>query len=130
MTTEYESKLMLRMSENDETGRATFQAFPLHFREVFGTYSLESLLTFKVNMEHLLADINAAIAMQTRPRQEQPAPGPDRMLSPDQAARMFGVTRRWLLERADDLPGARRLSKKVIRFSERALSRHLAKGRA
>jgi helix-turn-helix protein len=52
------------------------------------------------------------------------------MLSPEEAAQMFGVTRRWLLERADDLPGARRLSKKVIRFSERALSRHLSKGRA
>ena len=56
-------------------------------------------------------------------------PDEDRLLSPAEAAERLGVRRRWILEHADEIPGSRRLSRKTIRFSERALSRYLA-GRA
>ena len=39
---------------------------------------------------------------------------------------VLSVTRRWLLAHADEI-GARRLGKKTIRFSERAMSRYLGR---
>lgn len=54
----------------------------------------------------------------------------ERLLLPAEAASMFGVKVRWLLEHADDIPGTRRLSRKVIRFSQRGLRRFLGGVRA
>lgn len=45
----------------------------------------------------------------------------DRLLSPAEAAGLLGVTPRWLYRRAQGLPFTRRLSRKVLRFSERGL---------
>jgi hypothetical protein len=52
---------------------------------------------------------------------------PDRWLTPEAAASRFGVTKRWLLAHADEVPGVRRLSRKIVRFSERRLGRFLEK---
>ena len=54
----------------------------------------------------------------------------DRLLSPGEAATVFNVKTRWLLEHADEIPGVRRLSRKTIRFSERRLRRYLEGTRA
>jgi hypothetical protein len=51
----------------------------------------------------------------------------DRLLTPEAAAARFGVTKRWLLDHADEIPGVRRLSRKIVRFSERRLARFLDK---
>jgi hypothetical protein len=47
------------------------------------------------------------------------------LLTPLAAAARFGVTKRWLLAHADEIPGVRRLSRKIVRFSERRLARFL-----
>jgi excisionase family DNA binding protein len=56
-----------------------------------------------------------------------PAPAaPDRLLSVDEAAAVFKVTRRWLYAHADKM-GAHRLSRKVVRFPEAGLRKYLAR---
>jgi predicted DNA-binding transcriptional regulator AlpA len=53
-----------------------------------------------------------------------PSPDPpDRLLTPHQAAERLGVTSRWLYRHAPRLPFTRRLSRKVLRFSEAGLWR-------
>jgi predicted DNA-binding transcriptional regulator AlpA len=62
-----------------------------------------------------------------------PAPGPaepDRLLTADEAAPIIGMTPRWLYRHARQLPFARRLSRKALRFSEVGLRRYLASRRA
>lgn len=44
--------------------------------------------------------------------------GDDRLLTPAETAAILGVTPRWLYRHAHRLPFARRLSRKVLRFSE------------
>jgi hypothetical protein len=71
-------------------------------------------------------DLDAATARHATstnsPRQQHT--DQDRLLSPKEAAASYGVKERWLLDHADEIPGVRRLSRKVIRFSERMLRRH------
>jgi predicted DNA-binding transcriptional regulator AlpA len=53
-----------------------------------------------------------------------PAPEmPDRLLTPNETAERLGVTSRWLYRHARHLPFTRRLSRKVLRFSEAGLRR-------
>ncbi len=49
-----------------------------------------------------------------------------RVLTPAEAAQIAGVTVRWLYRHAGQLPFARRLSRKTLRFSEAGLRRWLA----
>jgi Helix-turn-helix domain len=58
--------------------------------------------------------------------QAKPQSEPDRLLSPEEAAALMGVSPRWLRRRAKALPFARRLSRKALRFSEVGLRRFLA----
>ena len=51
---------------------------------------------------------------------------PDRLLSPSEAAVMLGVTISWLHRHHRQLPFARKLSRKTLRFSELGLRRWLA----
>lgn len=51
----------------------------------------------------------------------------DRLLLPREAAERLGVTVRWLYDHAARLPFARRLSRKVLRFSEVGLGNWLAR---
>jgi hypothetical protein len=51
------------------------------------------------------------------------------LLTPEQAAALIGVNRRWLYRRAAKLPFTRRISRKTLRFSEGGLRRWIAAGK-
>jgi len=57
-------------------------------------------------------------------------PPQDRLLTPNQAATLLGVTIKWLYRHAHSLPFTRRLSRKALRFSESALQQWLKTRRA
>jgi len=91
---------------------------------------LPVIVELRRQISHLAADVDAVLYQtMTGPGKphEQSEVGPDRLLTPEAAAGRFGVTKRWLLEHADEIPGVRRLSRKVVRFSERRLGRFLEK---
>jgi predicted DNA-binding transcriptional regulator AlpA len=50
----------------------------------------------------------------------------DTLLTPEQAAAIIGVDKAWLYRHSKQLPFARRLSRKKIRFNEAGLRRWLA----
>jgi hypothetical protein len=87
-----------------------------------------AIVRLRHQVSHLAADLDAAFChAMTRTRMQGPraASEPDRLLTPDTAAERFGVTKRWLLDHAHEIPGVRRLSRKTIRFSARHLARFL-----
>ena len=90
---------------------------------------LDVLLSLRAQVGHLEVDLDIAISRQmarhTQPRQVET--GSDSLISPEVAAARFDVTRRWLLDHANDIPGVKRLSRKTIRFSERKLARYLGR---
>jgi len=51
--------------------------------------------------------------------------GPDRLLTVDEAAEILAVDARWLYDRSDSLPFAKKLAPRTLRFSERGLRRWL-----
>ena len=51
--------------------------------------------------------------------------GKDRLLTAREAAKMLGVTTRWVYDHADEIPGTQRLTPRCLRFSENALKRWL-----
>ncbi|HUG02585.1 MAG TPA: helix-turn-helix domain-containing protein [Longimicrobiales bacterium] len=53
--------------------------------------------------------------------------GPDAMLTAEEAARVLGVSKRWLYRRALSLPFAKRLGLGTLRFSSRGLERWQAR---
>ena len=55
---------------------------------------------------------------------------PDRLLTPAEAAAQLAVSRRWLYAHAARLPFTKRLSRKVLRFSEAGLRRWQSTRRA
>ena len=89
---------------------------------------LPAILELRRQIGHLAVDVEAVLYQTltadgtSDPRAETE---PDRLLTPEAAAARFGVTKRWLLAHADDIPGLRRLSRKIVRFSERRLARFL-----
>jgi hypothetical protein len=86
------------------------------------------IVDLRRQVSHLAADLDAAVcqAMTEAGAQHHGADAdPDRLLTPEAAAARFGVTKRWLLDHADEIPGVRRLSRKIVRFSERRLARFL-----
>lgn len=66
-------------------------------------------------------------AAETIPRVD--AREPDRLLTPTEAAAVLGVSLRWLYRHHRGLPFARRVSPKVLRFSEIGLRHWLAQQR-
>jgi len=54
---------------------------------------------------------------------------PDKLLTAEEAAPILGVTPRWLYRHARQLPFARRLSRKALRFSDAGLRRYMASRR-
>ena len=54
-------------------------------------------------------------------------PKEDRLLNPDQASALLGVTVKWLYRHANQLPFTMRLSRKALRFSETGLQHWLQK---
>ena len=93
---------------------------------------LAVIVDLRRQVNHLVADIDAAfysaVVEAQRPDHHAEA-RPDQLLTPAAAAERFGVTKRWLLAHANDIPGVRRLSRKTIRFSERRLARYLDRTR-
>ena len=90
--------------------------------------SLTAIVDLRRQISHLAADLDAALCQaMTQARTQDPhgAAEADRFLTPDAAAARFGVTKRLLLDHADEIPGVRRLSRKIVRFSERRLARFL-----
>ena len=89
---------------------------------------LPVIVDLRRQISHLAADVEAVLYQtltEARTPDRRPDAEPDRLLTPDAAAARFGVTKRWLLEHADEVPGIRRLSRKIVRFSERRLARFL-----
>lgn len=89
---------------------------------------LPAIVELRRQISHLAADVDAVLY---RTMKEPGTPHErldvetDRLLTPEAAGARFGVTKRWLLEHADEVPGVRRLSRKIVRFSERRLARFL-----
>jgi len=91
---------------------------------------LAVIVDLRRQISHLASNLDAAFfnAIAEASKQDRhSAAEPDRLLTPEAAAERFGVTRRWLLDHADEIPGVRRLSRKIIRVSERRLARFLDK---
>jgi predicted DNA-binding transcriptional regulator AlpA len=55
---------------------------------------------------------------------------PDQFLTVRNAARRLKVSKKWLYRHADELPYTRRVSPKVLRFSERGIEEALARQRS
>ena len=95
---------------------------------LLGRVPLAVIVDLRRQVSHLAADIDAAffsVVVEAQRRDPPPEARPDQLLTPDAAAERFGVTKRWLLGHANDIPGVKRLSRKTIRFSERRLARYL-----
>jgi hypothetical protein len=95
---------------------------------ILGRLPVAVIVDLRRQVSHLAADLDAAFfSAMTEARRLEPKAevSPDRLLTPAAAAERFGVTKRWLLDHASDIPGVKRLSRKIIRFSERRLARYL-----
>jgi hypothetical protein len=91
---------------------------------------LPVIVELRRQISHLAADVDAVLYQtmtEAGTPHERSDVEPDRLLTPEAAAARFGVTKRWLLAHADEVPGVRRLSRKIVRFSERHLGRFLEK---
>lgn len=89
---------------------------------------LPVIVDLRRQISHLAADVDAVLYQtltEARTPDQRSNAEPDQLLTPDAAAARFGVTKRWLLDHADEIPGVRRLSRKIVRFSEHRLARFL-----
>src|SRR6266851_6534468 len=89
---------------------------------------LPVIVDLRRQISHLAADVDAVLyrtLTEVRTKDQRSDIEPDRLLTPEAAAARFGVTKRWLLDHAEEIPGVRRLSRKIVRFSERRLARFL-----
>jgi len=89
---------------------------------------LPVIVDLRRQISHLAADVDAVLYQtltEARTPDQRSDAEPDQLLTPDATAARFGVTKRWLLDHADEIPGVRRLSRKIVRFSERRLARFL-----
>ena len=94
--------------------------------------SVSAIVALRRQVSHLAADLDAAFcqAMTRTTTHDRPAQTPaDRLLTPEAAAERFGVSKRWLLDHADEIAGVRRLSRKIVRFSDRHLERFFNRSR-
>ncbi|OGA02879.1 MAG: hypothetical protein A3I00_05835 [Betaproteobacteria bacterium RIFCSPLOWO2_02_FULL_64_12] len=99
--------------------------------------SLDELAHDPARAATLTAEVKGAVILQvaavltalstptvpTNGARPEPAPTDDRLLTADEAAAILGVTPTWLYRHAKTLPYTRRLSRKVLRFSEAGLRR-------
>jgi hypothetical protein len=79
-----------------------------------------------VQQQALIAGLCAAVDSPTRPAADAPASGNEDLLTVDEAAAVLRVSPRWLYRHAKNLPFARKLSRKVLRFSRSGIVRWLA----
>src|SRR5215467_1675538 len=126
--------------EESESAPVDRSGAPAHVPSLLDVYKdptvlnglpLPDILTLRRQTSQLAADLDAAVlntlasAITERRRS---VPDADKLLTPEEAAARFGVSKRWLFEHADTMPGVKRLSRKVIRFNERRLARFLDRG--
>jgi hypothetical protein len=76
----------------------------------------------------LLARLVAASTTEPAPPEKRPEP--ESFITAEEAAQRFAVPMRWLYRHARQIPGAHRLSRKCLRFSESGLRRFMATRRA
>ncbi len=108
-------------------GLADLQADP----GLLDRLTLHVLADLRRQVRHLDADLEAAITRRlAQPHGQPAAPAePDRLLKPEEAARLAGMTPNWFRRHGKDLPFARKLSRKALRFSEAGLRRWITSQR-
>ena len=84
------------------------------------------LVDAAAELARLLELARGQLARRTDAPADGGRPEPDRLLTVDEAAGVLGVKPGWLYRNAHRLPFARKLSPKMLRFSERGLTRYLA----
>ena len=97
---------------------------------LISTLSAPAIVELRRQLGHLAADLDAALYLLTAPATNQDTRKdnePDQLLTPETAAARFGVTKRWLLSHAHEIPGVKRFTRKTIRFGQRQLARFLEK---
>jgi excisionase family DNA binding protein len=77
--------------------------------------------------ELLPAALARLTARVLEPPPAQPPPVQERLLTPDEAAAILGVHRRWIYKNAD-LLGAQKLSRRKLRIHEASLREYLRRG--
>jgi hypothetical protein len=78
-----------------------------------------------------VGELRALIAEEVAAALDREAPtAKDKLLTPQETARILGQNVRWLYRHAARLPFTRRLSRKCLRFSETGLTRWLAAKRS
>jgi predicted DNA-binding transcriptional regulator AlpA len=87
----------------------------------------EEAVALLVQIAALQVALLTAVSRSPTPVQREPErPEPDRMLKVEEVMALTGLSRRWLYRNAKNLPFARRLSRKQLRFSRSGLTRWLA----
>lgn len=85
-----------------------------------------------MTLEGLLGQFADLVADRVAQRLNGRAPAesaaPDRWLTAAQVAKLLETSQRWVYDHADEL-GAKRLSRRCVRFSEVAVRRHLERRR-
>ena len=79
-----------------------------------------------VDVARLEAALLAALLVANQGMAQSPTPEPDRLLTPDEAARLLGTTKTWLYRNAPKLAFTKRLTRKTLRFSENGLRKYLS----
>jgi predicted DNA-binding transcriptional regulator AlpA len=80
---------------------------------------------FDLLLEQIRLIVREEIAAASNVAISNPA-NTDVLLTPEEAAAMMNVERRWLIRHAKKFPFTRRISRKVLRFSEAGVRRWLA----
>ena len=81
-------------------------------------------------LEQVKAGFWAKLVTHNGKAQPLPSTEPDKLLFPEDAAALLNVKTRWLYDHWKQLPFARKLSRKALRFSEAGLRRWQATRRA
>ena len=89
-----------------------------------GSLTAEQEFALREHLEAALGDTQPVAPAASPP--SGPASGADDLLTVEEAAAMLKVSRRWLYRHAKQLPFARKLSPKVLRFSRSGAARWLA----
>lgn len=100
--------------------------------EYLDRLSDEELVDVLSDLEELRAKVWIRLLGGSKEEGEEEAsaePEQDQMLKVGEAAQILGVTPRWLYDHCKDLPFARKLAPRTLRFSERGLYRWLERRR-
>ncbi len=93
------------------------------------TEQIPAILAELAAIQTALAARLLNVQVQGNGKLESP-PQDDRLLTAEQASEILGVKPRWLYRHAVNLPFARKLSRKTLRFSENGVRKYQAIKRA